>query len=690
MTTIHGVRVPEAGHTTRFIAWAARPVTTPTPAGRSAAVRSQTAVTVYPPMSITRIEAGGRSGRQDDLARVVMDEASAGFSQPISASIRVKDNPAYQALADAHAAGRPVVLTTEVKRRRKVKGTDEEVPLTAPIQALRGADAPDVFAKASMDVSGRNVAVVIAAVDQTVSAECVSDPAEWAFLASNRYGDMAPAGWRFVGSVAVEDDAWRTTAALIPDEKAPSPAPGGEDLAALVRQAVTEALAAASGPTTTPHAPARGRDREPSTYAPRLGDGRVNLGWAGTVNVYWAWKWVCEQASEQGVDPTQVPDVIEEATAAVMRAADQVQADAYGHGFTPDRTARSHELARRLLADAATTCPLPVADLVNGQLQAGRQWAQRVIPQATRVLAALGRVSADFLQAPTQPTTPTQDEQAPEALAQVLQAAGRAWQDADALAEVWRAAEAAGVMDTPTETLPGQDGAVRLEARPGGTRLRDLIAARGRLLRSQTQSPSPQPPAQHTPAQDTPATPDAPAPEPAAPDQTVQDPDDGQGPVQEGLDLPGQQAEATGPMGYPLTLDGVATTLAAATTQADLHAAWSVAMSQGLTDAQVRFDGHAVQAADSAFAWATVSQVVTTLAATLPQDPPTQEQAEPQAPAMSAEEILAAAQAATTAAEISQLRDQAAKAGLSTHPVSMGGATGPLEAALKFLALQKG
>lgn len=711
--TVFNVPLPQAGHTTRFIAYSKRAIATPTPQGRSEQVRAQTAVTIYPPMSIAKIEEGGRNGRSDGLARLVMDEQSGGFGNPISASIRTQSNPAYDAAVAAFNEQRPIVLATEAKRRAKTKGSKEPISPLTPIQALRGAKASDAFESASMDDSGQNCAVTVAAVNEVPSTECESDPAEWGYLQSNRYGDLAPAGWKFVGTVDSSNEKWREVGALIPDG-APGAAQGGagvdmEALAKVVRAAVVEALTSAGGASASTPASksARGRDHEPSMYTPRLGDGRVNLGWVGVQNAYWAMSWVRGLPEAAEADEATLKD----ATRHVMHLADQVQANSYGHGFTPDRAAKSHELARRIIIDQVALLGESVP--VGGDDGVWSDWSRKIGPAAARVLSDLGSLTGEFLSGKAEQSqgAPQQAQQAPrEAPAAkpaeqqgsaasapsahspapaaeagpdhsgLLRQVAAAWDDANGLAQAWRAAQAADAMGVLVAVTQDPQGNTVVQERPGGQPLGKTIGERGRLLRRQAEQ-------------------NRPAPAPVVEDEPVAPAMPSQG-VQEGLDVPGvPQAGATGALGYPEAVDALAQRLnATAGDEEALHAVFTEARDEALLASQVRFDGKKVQASSTGFAQVALSDAINALVEALADGgAPAQaapEQAEPSASASAgpstAAEFLAAAQEAATAAEVESLAAAAEAAGLGDEKVALNGADGPLKFALKFVARQKG
>lgn len=648
-TGYFGIKAPQEGRTTKFIAWS-KPMTTTSPRGRTEPVRSQTLVTIYPPMMVTRIEEGGRSGNQPDLARVVMDQQSGGFREAVTASIRIPDNPAYAALQDAHTQGRPVSLTVEVKRRAKPKGGGTAyISLTAPIQGLRGADSPKAFAPGNAVEAGRNASTVVAAVDGTVSTDCASIPTEWGYLQRNIWGNLAPEGWQFLGSTDPETDEWRKHATLVPTTDTSAGAAISSDE---LTKAVTAAVEAAfkrltppqdAAPTTTGStrtAPKKGR--EPSMFTPRLSDGRLNLGWVGMVNAFWTLEWIRTDAPEE-MTLDQIMGLVEY----VLNLADQVQAHAYGHGFKADRAAKSYELARRALESACDilNAPVPYAAYMQGDQDEIERWGNIIGPAAVTMLTGLGDMTSQSLT----PNHPERDS--------ILNKVAAAWNDPTLLREAWAEANTAGALET-TVTITNNNGYYTIQENPNGQPLHQAMSARGSLLRAET--------------------PQEPADEPV-------EPTEGQG-TQDVLDMGDGKAGAS----YPEGVEVLRLRINAAAEARDMGAlqdAYTQARSAGVLGVKVRFNGRTIQASErTEFALVDLADALENIVADV--------EASPATPAgrsegWSAQDYLKAAKGAQSASEVAELSERAVAEGLGDEVVELGGVSGPLHYALGHLAETK-
>mgnify|MGYP000844421466 CR=1 FL=1 len=650
-TGYFGIKAPQEGHTTRFIAWS-KPLTTTSPRGRTEPVRSQTLVTSYPPMMVTRIEEGGRSGNQPDLARVVMDHQSGGFREAVTASIRIPDNPAYEVLREAYAQQRPVALTVEVKRRAKPKGGgDAYVSLTAPIQGLRGADSPKAFAPGNAVEAGRNASTVVAAVDGTPSTDCASIPTEWGYLQRNIWGNLAPEGWQFLGSTNPEGDEWRKHAVLVSTTDTSAGAAISSDE---LTKAVTTAVEAAfkrlmppqdTAPTTTGGtrtAPKKGR--EPSMFTPRLSDGRLNLGWIVMVNAFWTLEWIRTDAPEE-MTLDQIMGLVEY----VLNLADQVQAHAYGHDFQPDRAAKSYELARRALESACDilNAPVPYAAYMQGDQDEIERWGSTIGPAAVTMLTGLGDMTSQYL-APNH-KHPERDS--------ILNKVAAAWDDPALLREAWAEAHTAGALET-TVTVTNDDGHYTIQENPNGQPLHQAMSARGSLLQAET--------------------PQEPADEPVEPVEVRG--------TQDVLDM----GDGTAGASYPEEVEVLRERINAAAAARDMGAlqgAYTQARSAGVLGVKVRFNGRTIQAsARTEFALVDLADALENVVADV--------EASPAAPGgrpagWSAQDYLKAAKGAQSASEVAELSEQAAAEGLGDEVVELGGVSGPLHYALGHLAETK-
>lgn len=138
-----------------------------------------------------------------------------GMKHSFTAHVGDKNVADYlQAAKDSQQA---VSIAIEHARKKKSGDTKEPLPMSSPIEKLRGATAPG--GKGTMEASAATTSNKLSWVNGRPTQECVSDPSEWEALAGNREGNVAPDGWE---AVAPEGSDWGACAYIV---RATQPAP---------------------------------------------------------------------------------------------------------------------------------------------------------------------------------------------------------------------------------------------------------------------------------------------------------------------------------------------------------------------------------------------------------------------------------------------------------------------------------
>lgn len=374
----------------------------PTRDGEVITIRPQVYVRYYPTLVVSELKEGGRSGKRDNLVTVHFDPASVGFKDPISAHMNADDRT-LPMLRRSLEEQMPVAIGIETQRKKKNSESGAPISPLTPIHALRGATHPngDGDGRSMMGPSGNNTSNRVAFVQGQPTQHIQSNPAEWKALVNNKAGDLPPEGWR---NFAPGDDWAQYGAATRADTPAhtqghqgsASGFPSPDQLGGLIRDVVTQALrefAPALANHVTAADPSAGRGRpagsftEGKQWEPRTSDGRVNLGGYVVASERWVYEWCHEYLEGSGQDTS--PESVWDLTAAVHSMASAVQAQAYGHGFVPDRTSASHREAEKWVQWCITHAhPFPGQD-ADEQTRQG--WAEQVIAEATEFLAEAGK-----------------------------------------------------------------------------------------------------------------------------------------------------------------------------------------------------------------------------------------------------------------------------------------------------------
>lgn len=566
---------------------------------RRVSCRSEVYIRYYPQLKVAKYREGGRHGNGPaadgfDTDYVTFDGSEIGLQEEFGASLRVGDpamEPLRQMLRDA-AKNETWVTDIVIETSRKKKRSDNNKAITAfmGITTLRGLPTTEGGPK----VDGEAKACVVntlALVGGQPTTEIHSDPSEWADLWDNKVGEiMPPEGWTHI----VDDDKGESyiiadpanasqsdaPAAAGPNQQATAgqqapaqgrpanqadqAAPAGMDpmelrnfLEATIRGAIGEALAAQRGRKTSK----QGFD-EGLPYDPRTNNGLVNLGGYLVAAECSSYRWAHGQLTSAAAQEESAPEVTDEQvqllTERVMQVADRVQAGAYGHDIEPNRVKSSHTEARRwvqwLIESGRPEYRYPYGaddDTVHA-------WGGRVIAEATRLLAAAGQRTGQYLEVRFAPpskraaaqqqagnaTAPgaTQAEQAQvsegeaDAAAQIraaLAATRNAWADLATLQSIKARLAETGLGEVPVGVTgnPGEVPTFHYPAPEGQPSwpMGMLVARRIDKLTDPAQQPAPQdtapqPPAQGpAPTQAQPPADPQPSPAPAAPDPGVQD-----------------------------------------------------------------------------------------------------------------------------------------------------------------------
>lgn len=421
----------------------------PTRNGEVITIRPQVYVRYYPTLVVSELKEGGRSGNRDNLVTVHFDPASVGFKDPISAHMNADDRT-LPMLRRSLEEQMPLAIGIETQRKKKNSESGAPISPLTPIHALRGATHPngDGDGRSMMGPSGNNTSNRVAFVQGQPTQHIQSNPAEWKALVNNKAGDLPPEGWR---NFAPGDDWTQYGAATRANTPSPghqgsaSGFPSPDQLGGMIRDVVTQALrefAPALANHVTAADPSAGRGRPTGTFTegkqwePRTSDGRVNLGGYVVASERWVYEWSHEYLDGSGQDTS--PESVWDLTAAVHSMASAVQAQAYGHGFVPDRTSASHREAEKWVQWCITHAhPFPGQD-ADEQTRQG--WAEQVIAEATEFLAEAGKRAGAYFSEVTKrdkngaaPTSKKADDTPTEPSEKVVRAyldvIERSWED---------------------------------------------------------------------------------------------------------------------------------------------------------------------------------------------------------------------------------------------------------------------
>ncbi|MDN5804489.1 MAG: hypothetical protein L0H26_07895, partial [Microlunatus sp.] len=515
-------------------------------------LRPQVYVQFWPGIKIKEIKDGGMNGDKNDLVTIHFDPESVGLSKPISAHMDAND-PLVNIIRERFAAGEPVTAAIEVVRKKSNSATKAPIDLHIPIHALRGAEHPDGAGdgRAMVGPSGDNCRKIVSLINGRTSKTIVSDPREWKHLVSNKTGNIPPEGWRYYAP----GDDWKQVGAII--AKATAAAPAGpsprdttqsappatqasgeqvsaESLRAVVQVAVQDALAQSDqerGEAYGGRSSVRGRFDEGKKWDARTNDGRVNLGSYLVGNTGWAFRWAFTHLTSLLEGETPEDATVWALTERLLDMSDAVQAEAYGRGVEPDRTAASHTVATQWVEWVVEHHDLPYPHL--GDEMAIEVWSKSVATQAAAVLAGAGANVGAYLSskskaakdrartAPAEPPQPTGPS--PKLVRGLLDTLGRSWDNREVIGTLGRQVQErnmgpveVGITDSesaaPSFSYPPADGATTAALDTVlRTRYQALARAEGAV-----HPVSPTSPASPVPTQASAASPTTPAPPQAA------------------------------------------------------------------------------------------------------------------------------------------------------------------------------
>lgn len=523
----------------------------PTNDGEVITARPQVYVRYFPAIVVSGLQEGGRSGNREGLVTVQFDPASIGFKDPISAHMN-SDDRTLPALRNSLENKAPLAIAIETQRKKKNSEDGSPISPLTPIHALRGASQPngDGDGRMMMGPSGNNTSNRVAFVNGQGTQHLQSNPAEWKMLVNNKAGDLPPEGWRKhtpgedwkeIGAV-VRDGApvpSSQTATPGPVSGFPTPDQLGDLIRGIVGQSLKEfapalanQIAQASGAVpSTPQGRPSGKFDEGKQWHPRTSDGRINLGGYVVSSERWVFEWAYRHLTEDLEIEVSTDDTWT-LTDAVFTMASAVQANAYGHGFVPDRASASHRQAEHWVQWVIKRMlPYPGLDADEETLSG---WTEEVTNEATALLTEAGRRAGEYFSsvskrdkngAAPQASTSDEDEAQSGPSEKVVRAfldvVQKGWDNPETIKNLGIQGRENGYANIPVSMTTDEDG-VQIayppaEGQPTGP-LESLLIHRYTALTSQGQGPAQD-------ATDAQGEPGAPAQEQNSPEQSAPEQD---------------------------------------------------------------------------------------------------------------------------------------------------------------------
>lgn len=369
-------------------------------------IRPQVYLRYYPAIIVNDMKEGGRSGDRQGLVTVYFDPTSVGFKEPISAHMNADDRT-IPILRNSLENQVPVTIAIETQRKKKNSENGSPISSLTPIHALRGAKHPngEGDGRTMMGPSGNNTSNRVAFVNGQGTQHIQTNPAEWKSLVNNKAGDLPPEGWRNFAS----GENWQEIGAAV-RSGGPAPAQGQaptasgafptpDQLGHLIQNVVSQTfkdfaptLADQIAAATSPRRPS-GTFDEGKPWNPRTSDGRINLGGYVVAGERWVFEWSYQYLTEE----LEIEASSEDAwslTEVVMSMSNDVQANAYGHGFVADRASASHREAEHWVQWAISKVhAYPGVDADEETLNG---WSEEVTTEATSLLVEAGRRAGDY------------------------------------------------------------------------------------------------------------------------------------------------------------------------------------------------------------------------------------------------------------------------------------------------------
>lgn len=349
---------------------------------------------------VTKVEDSGRKNVQVQIKAEHLERPLHGWLD--------KNDPLYPTVLDAQQTGRVVGYRIESQRR---SGVDRTIPIT------------DL--RETMDRAKENCLNILAGIDDTLSGEAVTNPAEDPHAGgrlpatSPRPSTASPTDLAGTAGLSVD----RALAGLAAARAAGLP-PGVIDAAvalALAAGANTRQVTTA-GVTDTPASQPEirlPRAHEAAPYVEFNSDGRINLGSYAVQAAFSAeqvaYDLIHEQSTRTARRTGGNPEPVDLSQAAelgrvLLTLADRVQVGAYGGGRV-DRMAASHTRARTLVYDAVTRRhPVPFGATDPA---ARDKWVTAVVDEAVerfRHLAEIAHTVPSFDPADQSDTPPDQSD----------------------------------------------------------------------------------------------------------------------------------------------------------------------------------------------------------------------------------------------------------------------------------------
>lgn len=524
-----------------FIAYGAEErAADPTRDGEVITVRPQVYVRYYPGLVVQNLQEGGRSGDRKGLVTVHFDPASIGFKDPISAHMN-DDDVTLPILRDSLENKAPLTVAIETQRKKKNSETGAPISPLTPIHALRGASQPngDGDGRMMMGPSGNNTSNRVAFVNGQGTQHLQSNPAEWKSLVNNKSGDLPPEGWR---NFAPGED-WKdigaairagapTSVATQGGAAAPAggfPAPG--ELANLIQSVVGQTLKdfaptlanhlAQSAPATPQGRPANKFD-EGKQWHPRTSDGRINLGGYVVAGERWVFEWAFRYLTDTLEETEASSEDAWTLSAVILSMASEVQSNAYGHGFIPDRTTASHREAEHWVQwTIKHVHAYPGTDADEDTITA---WREEVVTEASALFTEAGRRAGVYFStvskrdkngaAPQVKSTEDAPSGPSEKVVRAyLDVIEKGWDNIDTIRSLGRQGRDSGYLSLPVSMVSSEEGGVSISYPPAEGQesgpLESLLIHRLNTLQSQESAPqdseqgaNPQPEQNNAPQQE--------------------------------------------------------------------------------------------------------------------------------------------------------------------------------------------
>lgn len=174
--------------------------------------------------------------------------------------------------------------------------------------------------------------------------------------------------------------------------------PTAEQLANVVRAAVTQALSEDRARETTENPRARGRFYEGKPWDVRTSDGRINLGNYAVSSQRWTFEWAYEHLLQHTDEDAVDPEEAWELSGAILALSDRVQSEAYGRDFQHNRMTPSHLEAQHWVQWVIGHLHPWARDFDVDDAEAVQTWCDSVATEATSMLRRGGENTSTYFQ----------------------------------------------------------------------------------------------------------------------------------------------------------------------------------------------------------------------------------------------------------------------------------------------------